>query len=289
MKTRSSTRNNYSKSKTINKSRINKRKVKKNTKITKKIVKKQELDETVKNFCKVYAKIVDKICSEYPYHTDSSDNMASRGYTKIYEYDNGYKLIYKPEEDFCGYVDYGDLELIVPDHIHITEEQEKQIETEIRNINGLLIKDFNTILKKLENRWFQILIPVYEGEDNSNKNMIPTEKEILQIYSNFPFRRVDSNKWSVRFELSSSEDQYWLPISVIKYSNDLKLKQVKNEYSDFSGKLDDRYKDTDKDEYYEYLPEYDEIPEEYVDENVYEYIFENDEGVRCSYAVLSKK
>jgi len=89
--------------------------------------------------------------------------------------------------------------------------------------------------------------------------------------------------------LSSSEDQYWLPISVIKYSNDLKLKQVKNEYSDFSGKLDNKYKDTDKDEYYEYLPEYDEIPEEYVDENVYEYIFENDEGVRCSYAVLSKK
>ena len=258
------------------------KKVKKNSNKNKKLIKNIErnLDENVKIFCKVFSKIVEKICSEFIHHDDSANDISATGYERKFEYERGFKLIYKPQDLYSrggGWVEWADIELVVPEDINISEEQEKEIYKEINYIYSLMIKDFNIILKKSKNRWYDKLIHKDYDQDESEVNWIPDQNKILVI--EIPFRRINTNVWSVRYYLCDECFYYWNPISVIKYGNDLKIKKIKDEFQIFS----DEYKD--REDVYEYIEEY-EVPKKYIDSDYLKEIL--DDGYRCEYAVLSE-
>ena len=183
--------------------------------------------------------------------------------------------MYKPyiEEDNSICWEYADMYIIVPEEINITEEQERLIQKEIKKIHTLLIKDINTVLKKSKKKWFNDL----------GKN--PNEKDIIGIYPDYPFRKIDSNKWGMRFKLSKRLNMEWFPIRVIKYSKDLKVKKIKKEYLNDVDELDEEYKD--RDDLYEFVNEYEEIPTEYMDEWEIENMGDDSDCFDCEYAKLS--
>ena len=236
----------------------------------------KKLNKDLKNFCKVYAKIVEKICNEYIHDTDDHEDTLATAYDKIYEYESGYKIKYIPDDHErirwgAVWIDYGDIELIVPDNIIISEKEEKKIEEEIVYINSLMIRDFNTILKKSNNKWFAKLCP---------ENEIPKENSILRIKE--PFKRISSHVWRLRFELNDDANYCWNPISVIRYSSDMKIKRTKYEFSQYNGDPCPEYLGRDDIYYYE---KENNIPKEYMsDPNFYRM---KAKGYSCEYAELS--
>jgi len=262
----------------------------KNSKIIKKVRKNKnainfnrKLDVDVKIFCKVFTKIIDKITSEFIHSNDSSNDIWTNGYEKVFEYERGFKIIYKPEDEKSrggAWVEWADIDLVVPDDINISEEQEKEIYKEINFIYSLLIRDFNAILKKSENTWYDKLIYKDYDQDASEVNWIPDQNKILRITT--PFRRISPNVFSLRYNLCEECFYYWNPLSVLKYGKDLKMKKVKKEYQTYSGDLDEEYKD--KDDKYEYIE--DKIPKSYMDKDHFEDMV--DDGYNCEYAVLTE-
>lgn len=161
----------------------------------------------IEEFRKVYCSILFKMSSNYRFHDDSAIFYETFMQRHFYSEFENINYLYQPKKD--GFDDFEKAYFIVifDKKVNLTNLDKVMIKKTIDDCNKLYIKDFENILKNMDNKWYKPLETPLDVQ------------EILNITSDLV--EISKNKWKMTFDPVNSKGEgsftnCWYPIEISK-------------------------------------------------------------------------